>query len=136
MSAKFEISAISSKSAYKIAMVRIDALMEMNEGAGPARKSVESDELEVLSILAERYEEKAFPMDFPTLAEAVRFALEQTGLGQTDLGKILGSRPRASELLNGRLGGLSRSMMQVLHDKLHIPAEILIRDMKSPALKL
>lgn len=129
MPVKFEISAINSKVAYRHAMARIDVLMELNDEAGPVKNSAEAGELEVLSILAERYEEQAFPMDLPTPTEAVRFALEQMDLGQPDLSRILGSRSRASELLSGNLNGLSRRMMQILHERLHIPAEILIRDM-------
>ena len=113
---------------YNKAMSRIDALMEANDGTGPKVGSKEGDELEVLALLVERYEEERFPLDLPTPVEAVKFAMEQMELGQTDLSQILGSRSRASELLNGNLKGLSRRMMQTLHTKLHIPADILIRD--------
>ncbi|MBT5188153.1 MAG: transcriptional regulator [Kordiimonadaceae bacterium] len=123
-----DISPIQTSADYNAAMVRIDALMEMNNGEGPPADSAEGRELAVRAIIAEVYEDEAFPMDLPTPVEAVKFALEQQGLEQKDLANILHSKSRASELLSGSLKSLSRRMMQRLHDKLHIPAEILIRD--------
>ncbi len=122
------ITPIDGEHAYNKAMKRIDELMDMNSGDGPAADTSKAHELRVLSILAERYEEEAFPMDLPSLAAAIKFALERQGLVRADLGRILNSRSRASELLNGNLRGLSRRMMQALHDQLKIPAEILIQD--------
>ena len=61
---------------YNKAMSRVDALMEANDGAGPEAGSQEGDELEVLAMLAERYEEERFPLDLPSPVEAVKFAME------------------------------------------------------------
>ncbi len=115
---------------YERAMEAIDRLMDLNEGNGPEEGSVAYQELDILSILAERYESKRFPMDLPDPRNAVKQALEMHGLDQSTLAKILKSKPRASELLNGtgNMKGLSRNQMQVLHENLHIPAEVLIQD--------
>lgn len=123
-----QIAPIQNQEDLNAALARIDELMSLNDGEGPDASSDENRELDVLSILAERYEEKAFPMDLPSPIAAIEFALEQQGLNQADLGKILNSRSRASELLHGNMKGLSRKMMQVLNQRLHIPAEILIQD--------
>ncbi|MDV7339163.1 transcriptional regulator [Terasakiella sp. A23] len=115
---------------YELAMEAIDTLMDLNDGDGPEDGSLALQELDILSVLAESYERKRFPMDDPDPRHAVKYALEIHGLDQSDLARILSSKPRASELLNGtgNMKGLSRSQMQLLHTNLHIPAEILIRD--------
>lgn len=123
-----QIAPIHNQDDLDVALARIDELMDFNDGEGPRLESDEGRELDVLSTLAERYEETAFPMDLPSPVAAVLFALEQKGLRQADLANILKSRSRASELLHGNLKGLSRHMMQVLHRNLNIPAEILIQD--------
>lgn len=123
------ITPVHNDDDYQETMARIDVLMDLNGGEGPEMGTPEADELEIRAVLAERYEEEAFPLDLPSPVDAVKFALEQRGLVQSDLSRILRSRSRASELLSGNLNGLSRRMMQGLHKHLHIPAEILIRDM-------
>jgi len=122
------ISPVNNVASHIEALDRVDYLMDMNDGEGPEVGSEELSELDVLSVLVSKYEENAFPLDLPSPVEAVRFALELHGLKQVDLSQILGSKTRASELLNGKLKGFSRPMMQKLHKELHIPAEILIKD--------
>jgi antitoxin component HigA of HigAB toxin-antitoxin module len=58
--------------------------------------------------------------------DAIRYAMELKGLTQTDLASVLGSRSRASEVLNGRRG-LTPSMMAKLHRYWGVPAESLLR---------
>ncbi len=89
--------------------------------------SKEYDELEVLSILVEDYEKKNFPIDLPDPVEAIKFRLEQLNMEPSALVKILGSKSRASEILN-RKRKLSLSMIRTLYNKLNIPASSLIRD--------
>ena len=48
------------------------------------------------------------------------------GLKQSDLANVLGSRPRASEILN-RQRPLTLAMIQKISRKLHISADILIQ---------
>lgn len=119
---------ISDEKSHEEALQRVDYLMDLNEGEGPEAGTDEGIELELLAMVIEKYEKVHFPIDLPSPVEAVVFALEQKGLLQVDLSKILNSRSRASELLNGNMTGLSRSMMQKLHRELDIPAEILIQD--------
>ena len=52
--------------------------------------------------------------------------MEQQGLSRKDLEGIIGTRTRVAEILNGRRG-LSITMIRRLHEKLGIPAEVLIR---------
>lgn len=89
--------------------------------------SENSDELEVISILIENYEKTEFPIDSPTPIEAILFRIDQLGMKKSELTKIIGSRSRTSEILNGKRK-LSLSMIRKLNQKLQIPAEVLIRD--------
>jgi HTH-type transcriptional regulator/antitoxin HigA len=89
--------------------------------------SPESDELELLSILIEDYEKRAHPVKSPNPIEAIRYRMDQLGLKPSELQKILGSRSRASEIMNGKRK-LSLGMIRKLKNRLGIPAEILIQD--------
>lgn len=89
--------------------------------------SKESDELEVISILIQAYEKSKFPIEAPNPIEAILFRLDQLGMSKSELGKLLGSRSRASEILKGKRK-LSIGMIRKLNEKLGISAEILIQD--------
>lgn len=65
-------------------------------------------------------------MDPPDPIEAIKFRMEQQKLTRKDLEGILGTRTRVAEVLNRRRG-LSINMIRRLHEKLGIPAEVLIR---------
>jgi HTH-type transcriptional regulator/antitoxin HigA len=67
-------------------------------------------------------------MDPPSPIDAIRLRMEQMGYSQADLGRVLGSRSRASEIMTGSIKRLSLAMVRRLHDEWHIPADALIRD--------
>lgn len=102
------------------------ALMEIERLWGAESGTPDGDRLDVLATLVEVYEAKAYPMDPPDPVEAIKFRMEQQGLTRKDLEPIFGTRNRTSEVLN-RKRGLSIEMIRQLHDRLGIPAEILIR---------
>jgi HTH-type transcriptional regulator/antitoxin HigA len=83
------------------------------------------DALELLVTLVESYEEKKHAIRPPGPIEAIKFRMEQEGLDNSDLARILGGRNRVSEILN-RKRGLSLEMIRNLHRRLRIPAESLI----------
>ena len=101
-------------------MERLEVLFDAKKGT-PA-----GDELEVLSILIEKYEDEHFPIGLPDPIEAIKFRMEQLGYNQVDLAKVVGLKSRASEILN-RKRKLSIDMIRQLHDKLHIPTDVLIQ---------
>ena len=106
---------------YEAALDRIEDLW----GAEPG--TCEGDELDVLLTLVTAYENKNHPVPTPSPIEAIRFVMDQKGLKQADLIPYIGSRPRVSEILNGKRH-LTVKMIRSLHSKLGIPAEILIQD--------
>ncbi len=89
--------------------------------------SKESDELELLSILIETYEQENFPIEPPNPIDAILFRMEQLGLNKMDLTDYLGSRSRVSEVLSGKRK-LSLNMIRKLNKELGIPAQILIKE--------
>lgn len=104
-----------------LAFARLEALWGVEDG------SPEADELEVLSILIEKYENEHYPIGPSDPIEAIKFRMEQQGLTQRDLEPYIGSSGRVSEVLNRRRG-LSLAMIKRLHKGLQIPYESLITD--------
>lgn len=86
----------------------------------------EGDELEILGLLIDDYENKHFPIDLPDPIEAIKFRMEQLGYTQNDLSKILGQKSRASEILNKKRK-LSLEMIRKLNLTLNIPTNVLIQ---------
>lgn len=115
------IKPIKTEHDYKLAMSRIDALMDAAPG------TPECDELDVLAELVEAYENKHFPIELPDPVAAIRFRMEQQGLSQQDLVQFIGSRSKASEVLSGKRP-LSLAMIRSLHKGLGIPAEVLLKE--------
>lgn len=84
------------------------------------------DRLEVLIALVDAYENTRYPMEAPGPLDAIRFRLEQQGLEPRALIGVIGSRTRVYEVLRGDRP-LTLAMIRRLHERLGIPAEVLIR---------
>ncbi|HVV56634.1 MAG TPA: hypothetical protein VHC47_14970 [Mucilaginibacter sp.] len=113
---------IKTEKQYEIALARVYELMQGDIKEGSAA----SDELEVLSILVNAYEQAHYPIPSPNPLDAIRFRLDQMGISEKELGDILGYRSRKSEILSGKRK-LSLAMIRKLNAVLHIPAEVLIQ---------
>lgn len=114
------VKPIKTKKDYNQALAKLEAVFDAKKG------TVEGDELEVLSILIEKYENENFPIDLPDPIEAIKFRMEQLGYSQADLAKVVGLKSRASEILS-RKRKLSLDMIRQLHEKLNIPTNVLIQ---------
>ena len=104
-------------------------LREIERVWGAAEGSEEGDRLEVLLTLIEAYERAHFPIDVPDPIEAIKFRLEQQGADAKALVGVIGSRTRVYEVLR-RDRPLSLEMIRRLHERLQIPADVLIRPSK------
>ncbi len=89
--------------------------------------SAMEEELELWSLLVDRYEAEHFPIDLPDPVEAIKFRMEQEGLRQKDLERFFPGKNRVSEVLNHKRP-LSIGMIRALHRGLGIPAEVLLRE--------
>ena len=103
------------------------ALVELQKIFTAPKDTPEYDRAEVLEILIEDYENKHYPIDNPDPIEAIKYAMEENNLNQTDLGEIIGGKSKASLILN-RKRKLSLSMIRNLNKVLKIPLEILTRE--------
>ena len=115
------IKPIKTKKDYQQAMNRLDVIFDAKRGT-PA-----GDELEILSILIEKYEAEHVLIEFPDPIEAIKFRMEQMGYTQNDLAKVVGLKSRASELLNKKRK-LTLEMIRKLHVSFSIPTEVLIQE--------
>lgn len=104
---------------YQSALDHVANLMDAKPG------SAREQDLELWSILVERYEQEHFPIDLPDPVSAIKFRMDQEGLRQKDLAKVLPGKNRVSEVLH-RKRPLSLGMIRSLHKHLGIPAEVLI----------
>jgi HTH-type transcriptional regulator/antitoxin HigA len=102
------------------------ALREIERLWGSPQGTVKGDRMDVLVALVEAYERTHYPVAFPDPIAAVRFRLEQAGLGPGALIGVIGSRTRVYEVLRGDRP-LTLPMIQRLHERLGIPAQALIR---------
>ncbi|UOE40088.1 helix-turn-helix domain-containing protein [Chryseobacterium suipulveris] len=115
-----KIKPIKTEKDYNQALERLEEIFDAKKG------TEEGDELEILGILLERYEEEHFPIDLPDPIEAIKFRMEQLNYSQNDLANVIGLKSRASEILNKKRK-LSLEMIRNLHERLKIPTEVLIQ---------
>ena len=99
--------------------------MEQIFNARPGTK--EGDELEILAILIEKYEDEKYPIEAPDPIEAIKFRMEQLGYKQKDLENIIGYKGRVSEILNKKRK-LTLEMIRKIHDALQISTEVLVKE--------
>ena len=116
-----EITPIRNEKDYQNALNRLEEVFEAKKGTD------EGDELEILSILIDRYENETFPIGMPDPIEAIKFRMEQMGMKQKDLAEVMGFKSRVSEILNKKRK-LSLSMIRKLSTSLRIPTEVLVQD--------
>jgi HTH-type transcriptional regulator / antitoxin HigA len=123
-----KISIIRDEAGYAEALAAFEAYFDNEPEAG----SGDGDRFELLGLLLAKYEEEHFPMPRTGPVEAIRFAMDRQGLGQSDLAELLGSRSRASEILNGHRE-LTLPQIRLLSKAWGIPAQALIAEVE-PAL--
>ncbi len=65
---------LRTESEYRATLAHTEALMNAEPG------SPEEDELEILALLIEAYEQEHYPIDPPDPAAAIEFRMEQQGI--------------------------------------------------------
>ncbi|MDO6598478.1 helix-turn-helix domain-containing protein [Oceanihabitans sp. 2_MG-2023] len=115
------IKPIRNEKDYQNALNRLELIFDAKKG------TVKGDELEILSILIDQYENEKFPIGMPDPIEAIKFRMEQMGMNQKDLAEVVGFKSRVSEILNKKRK-LTLGMIRKLNSNLHIPTEVLVQD--------
>jgi HTH-type transcriptional regulator/antitoxin HigA len=116
------IRAIRTEADYDWALSEIERYFTKE----PKEGSLEAERFDVLSALIEAYEAKHWPIEPGDPIEAIRYKMEVAGLTQSDLSDLLGSAPRASEILN-RKRALTTEMIYKISRAWGIPADSLVR---------
>ena len=112
---------IKTEKEYQAALSRLEEIFDSKKDSKTA------DELELLSLLIEKYEDEISPIDLPDPIEAIKFRMDQLGYKQKDLAQAIGLKSRVSEILNKKRK-LTIDMIRKLHDTLGIPTEVLIKE--------
>lgn len=116
-----KITPIRNEVDYQNALNRLEMIFDAKKG------TEKGDELEILSILIESYENENFPIGLPDPIEAIKFRMEQMGMKRKDLAQVVQFNSRVSEILN-RKRKLTLGMIRKLNASLNIPTEVLIQD--------
>lgn len=117
-----EVRPIRSEADYDSALQSIARYFEREPKPGTKA----ADRFDVLAALIGAYEDKHWPVEPLDPVEAIQYRMEQAGLTQAKLAALLGSRSRASEIMNRRRP-LTLDMAWKLHRAWNIPAESLLR---------
>jgi len=116
-----ELKLIKNKVEYEAALREIEVLFDVPDN------TPEADRLEVLVMLAEKYEALHYPIPAPDPIDFLNYAMETRGLTRKDLEPYIGSRGRVAEVLN-RARPLTLAMIRRLSEGLKLPADVLIAD--------
>ena len=124
-----KIKMIRNEEDYESALKKLSELMEETTPSD----SREKDDLDLLILVIQDYEQKnAKPLYLDPL-EAIKFRMEQMHLTKKDLIPDLGSESKISEIFSGKRS-LSLAMIRRLHRRLGIPLESLIEPRTSTSL--
>lgn len=117
-----EIHPIRTEADYDAAVAEIERLW----GAEPGTD--DGDKLDILATLVEKYENEHWPLDTARVdpIDMLNYLIDEGGHTQAELAELLGSRSRASEILNRRRA-LTVEMIFRISEAWKVPAELLIR---------
>lgn len=113
-------SIISNELEYKQALERLEVIFDSKPGDNTYK------EAELLVMLIENYETETEPLfPDPDPIEVIKDKMKQRNMRNKDLAEIIGSKSKASEILNKKRA-LTLKMIRQLNKTLGIPAEVLI----------
>jgi len=116
-----ELKPIKTEVDYRAALKRLEEIFDAKDD------TPESDELEILGLMVDDYENKHYPIEAPDPIEAIKIRMEEMHLKQLDLIPEIGGKSRVSEVLN-RKRRLTVDMIRRLANRLNLSANILIKD--------
>lgn len=116
-----KITVIKNNREYEKALAFADELFDKKVKKG----SAEGDQLELLLLVIKDYEDKHYPIKCSDSIEAIKLYMEEKNIKAKDLVPLIGSKSYVSQVLNKKKP-LTAAIMKVLHQKMGIPAEILL----------
>ena len=117
-----DIRPLRNEADYDAALGAIQAYFE-NE---PAPDSPEADRFDLLALVIADYEAKHWAIEAPDAPDILRDQMQRKGLKQSDLAIVIGSKARASEILNRRRYLTPRQAWKI-HVAWRIPTDALIK---------
>lgn len=121
VSNNMNIKPIRTEEEYEAVLEEIDALFDAKRG------TPEGDQLEILCMLVEAYEDEHYPIPYPDPISAIEYYLETTGTSRAEFSKQIGVQPnRLSELLS-KQRELSKAHIRNIHTVTKISAEVLLQ---------
>lgn len=115
-----EVRAVRNEASYRATLAQVSALIDLD----PEPDTPEGEALEVMGTLIEVYEANRYPIAPPDPIEAIKFHMDNAGLGVGDLVPYIGPRHRVYEVLNGKRPLTMRMIRRLL--TLGIPASSLV----------
>jgi HTH-type transcriptional regulator/antitoxin HigA len=117
-----EIRPIRTEADYDAAIAEIDRLWDAEPGTD------DGDKLDILATLVEKYENAHWPIDTSRVdpIDMLNYLIDEGGRTQAELAELLGSRSRASEILNKKRA-LTVEMIFKVSEAWKVPADLLIR---------
>lgn len=109
---------IDSDAELKRARALVERLWDSPNPADTAR-------LEAQARLIAAYEERKWPRRQTSVADLIRYLMDQHGLTRADMVPILGTPSRVSEVLRGKKR-LSMAMVQRLRARFRVSADLLL----------
>jgi HTH-type transcriptional regulator/antitoxin HigA len=117
-----DIRPLRSETDYDAALKAIETYFEH----APQPESAEADRFDLLALVIADYEAKHWAIEAPDAPDLLRAEMANRGLKQADLAAILGSKARASEVLNRRRR-LTLDQAWKLHTQWRLPTDALMR---------
>jgi len=114
-----ELQIIKTEKEYEELLDWVDGQFDLNI----APESKEGQRLQISLLLIKQYGHYAIPL--PNAIEVVKLKMTENGLKNNDLVNWIGSKGYVSPLLSGKKP-LTLRIAKVLHQKLGIPAEVLL----------
>ncbi len=115
------IRLIRNEKQLTAAIKRVGTLLDSKPGSRAA------EELELLSMVVQAYEDKHHPIPPPDPIDMLHFLMDQHDLRAKDLVDVFGSSGRASEILN-RQRPLTLPMIRRIAARFHVSTDILVAE--------
>lgn len=116
-----ELKLIKTDSEYEMMLEWIDRQLDLK----PDPNSAEGNSLQIALLLIKAYEDEHYPIPAPDPIEAIKLKMDERGLKSKDLVGWVGSKSYVSALLN-RKKPLTLKLAKIFHEKLGIPAQVLL----------
>ena len=116
-----ELKIIKTKKQYEQFLDWVDVQFENKVKANTSK----GEKLQVALLLIKQYEDTNYQIPLPDPIDAIKIKMDELGLKNKDLVGMVGSKGYVSSILNKKKP-LTLELAKIFHQKLNIPAEVLL----------